>query len=506
MRIAIVSAECAPIAKAGGLGDFVQGLARELVKRGETVEILLPGYDVLDRARLDGLHEVGTPLCVPFHDRHLDCRVFSGELDGITCMLFDPVSEHRFFARSRIYGEPDDAQRFAFFSSAVLEYLRASDQRPDILHCNDWQTGLIPVLLQAAEQPPEMDDIRICYTLHNLGYQGQVDTDILRQTGLDPAALMVADLLCDPQDARLANLMKGGIVYADFVNTVSPRYAWEIQNTEQGMGLQSLLQTHQHKFGGILNGIDDRVWNPEVDCQIPVNYGPGSLPLKAANRRELRARLDLEETEKPIIAVVSRLDQQKGVDLIEHGIRYALAEGGQMILLGSSLDPVIAARFETLRTELAGNRNCRLELGYDEALAHLIYAGSDMILIPSLYEPCGLTQLIAMKYGTVPIVRRVGGLADTVFDAHYSDKSFDVRNGYLFDDPTQASLESAMSRALGLWLRFPEYFRQLRVNGMRGDYSWRQPAQQYLDIYRHLIARRAATIASGNILPNSCMV
>ncbi len=491
MRIAMVSTECAPIAKVGGLGDFVQGLARELLKHGERVEVLLPNYDVLEGQHIEDLHEIGAPLRVPFHDRRLDCRVLSGKLGGLTCVLFDPLSEHRFFARSRIYGERDDAQRFAFFSSAVLEYLRASDRRPDILHCNDWRTGLIPVLLQACEQEPGMSDIRVCYTLHNLGDQGRVGSDILHQVGLDPASLMVPDRLLDPHDERMANLMQGGIVYADFVNTVSPRYAWEIQNTTQGMRLQPLLKTHRNKFGGILNGLDDGVWNPEVDRHIPVNYGPGSLPLKAANRRELRARLALEETEKPIFAVVSRLDRQKGLDLIEHGIRYALAEGGQVILLGYSLDAVITARFEGLRAELSASPDCRLELGYDEALAHLIYAGSDMILIPSLYEPCGLTQLIAMKYGTVPIVRRVGGLADTVFDAHYSDKSFEVRNGYLFDDPTPAGLESAMSRAFDLWRCFPAYFRQLRVNGMRGDYSWRQPAQQYLDIYRHMILSRA---------------
>ncbi|MBK1720664.1 glycogen synthase [Thiocystis violacea] len=486
MHIAMVSAECAPIAKAGGLGDVIQGLSHELLDRGETVEILLPYYDILKQSFIGGLTEAEAPLSVPFYDRRLECHLLHAELNGVRCVFFDPRGEHGYFRRGQIYGEADDAERFAFFSSAVLEFVLRSERRPDILHCHDWQTGLVPVLLLERYRALGLDGIRTCYTLHNVGYQGRVDVSILRQVGLDPVSLMIPDRLQDPGDARVANLMKGGIVAADFVNTVSPRYAWEIQNTDQGMGLQSVFQAHRHKFGGILNGIDASVWSPETDDAIPVQFGPASLPLKAVNRRELRSRMGLAETEKPIFAVVSRLDRQKGVALIQHGIRYALAEGCQLVLLGSSLDPEISAQFEALKAELDPSPDCQLELTYDEGLAHLIYAGADMILIPSLYEPCGLTQLIAMKYATVPIVRRVGGLADTVFDAHYSDKSFDVRNGYVFDDPTEAGLESAMSRAIALWRRFPGYFRQLRVNGMRGNYSWRQPAERYLEVYRHL--------------------
>ncbi|NEX21689.1 glycogen synthase [Thiorhodococcus mannitoliphagus] len=484
MHIALVSAECAPIAKAGGLGDFVQGLAHELIKAGDSVEVWLPAYDVLRRELISGLAEADAPLQVPFYQQRIHCRLLSGDIEGIPLRLFDPQSEQRFFQRSRIYGDADDAERFAFFCSAVLEHFTQSERPPDILHCNDWQTGLLPVLL--AERCGEQAQARTCYTLHNVGYQGKVAPSILDQVGLNSAALMTQDRLADPHQPGMANLMKGGILYAGFVNTVSPRYAWEVQNTEQGMGLQSVFRDNRHKFGGILNGIDASVWGPEVDAQIPVNFSAGSLPKKAVNRRELRTRLGLQEVEKPIFAVVSRLDRQKGVDLIEHGVRYALAEGGQAVLLGSSLDPDINKAFTSLKAELGSGPDCHLELGYDESLAHLIYAGADMILIPSLYEPCGLTQLIAMKYGTVPIVRRVGGLADTVFDAHYSDKSFDARNGYVFDDPTEAGLEDAMSRAIGLWQRFPQYFRQLRVNGMRGDYSWRKPAQDYREIYKRL--------------------
>lgn len=488
MYIAMVSAECAPIAKTGGLGDFVQGLSRELVGRGETVEVFLPHYDVLRLEAVAGIREVYPNLRVPFHDQWVTCRVLGGEMDGIACLFIDPQSPQEFFQRGRIYGEPDDPERFAFFSRAVLEFMLQSGRRPDILHCHDWHTGLIPVLLYELYQTRGLASSRVCYTLHNLGYQGQVGEDILRQVGLNPRRLMVPDRLLDPHDGRVANLLKGGIVFSNFVNTVSPRYAWEIQSTDQGMGLQSVLKTHAYKFGGVLNGIDSQVWSPEVDPLIPVNFGPDSLPRKGANRKELRARLGLQEVEKPILAIISRLDRQKGVDLLEHGIRYALAHDSQVVLLGSALDPVIAERFARLKRETDPSPDCHLELGYDESLAHLIYAGADLILIPSLYEPCGLTQMIAMNYGVVPIVRRVGGLADTVFDANYSDKPFEVRNGYLFDDLTEAGLESAMSRALGLWRGYPEYFRQLRVNGMRTDLSWTLPCQQYLDIYAHILA------------------
>ena len=215
---------------------------------------------------------------------------------------------------------------------------------------------------------------------------------------------------------------------------------------------------------------------------------PTACPLRLRSKQALRAKLGLDDAFKPIVSVVSRLDRQKGVDLIRHGIYYALENGCQLVLLGSAPDPVVNALFLRIKQEMDSSPDCRLVLSYDEELSHLIYAGADMILIPSVYEPCGLTQMIAMKYGAVPIVRRVGGLADTVFDANYSDKPFEVRNGYLFDDLTQAGLESAMGRAIGLWHRYPEYFRQLRVNGMRADNSWNRPGQQYLDIYNHIRA------------------
>ena len=486
MYIAMVSAECAPIAKAGGLGDFIQGLARELAIRGNQVEIFLPKYDVLRFDRIWGMTKCYRDLWVPYYDQWVHCDVEYGEVDGLKCYFIDDHARENFFRRGKIYGEPDDANRFAFFSRAVLEFMLKSGRHPDIIHCHDWQTGLVPVLLYEVYQALGMTHSRACYTLHNMGHQGVVGEHILRQVGLRPNRLMVMERLLDPVNHRAANLMKGGIVFANFVTTVSPRYAWEIQHTDQGMGMQGLLQHYDGKFGGVLNGIDYSVWNPELDTHIPIPFGPDSLPNKAVSKRALRERVGLEDAFKPIVAVVSRLDRQKGVDLIRHGIHHTLASGGQFVLLGSAPEPAVNELFWGIKRELDGSPDAHLELAYDEELSHLIYAGADLILIPSVYEPCGLTQMIAMKYGAVPIVRRVGGLADTVFDANYSDKPFEQRNGYLFDDLTPESQAAAMDRALGLWFRFPEYFRQLRVNGMRTDNSWNRPGQQYLDIFHHL--------------------
>jgi starch synthase len=490
MYIAMVSAECAPVAKAGGLGDFIHGLSRELALRGHRVEVLLPKYDSLRYDLIEDLRPGHQDLQVPYFDEIVPCRVDQGLVDGVECLFIDPRSSHAFFERGHIYGEGDDDARFALFCRAVLEFLSQSGRRPDILHCHDWQTGLIPVLLwevfEGLVQGPGMGDTRTLYTLHNLGHQGWVTEAVLRQVGLSPQRLITPDRLQDSGNPRGVNLLKGGIVFSNFVTTVSPRYAWEVQNTEQGMGLQGLLRQYDSKFAGVLNGIDTAVWNPLSDRHLAQPYGPETLPHKALNKTALRRRLGLQDSGKPVLCVVSRLDRQKGVDLIRHGIDHALDQGCQVVLLGSAQEPSVAEAFRRMQERLGPNPDAHLELAYDEELSHQIYGGADMILIPSVYEPCGLTQLIAMKYGVVPIVRRVGGLADTVFDANYSDRPFKERNGYTFDDLTVTAQDHAMDRAIGLWYQYPDYFRQLRLNGMVADHSWGVPAARYLDIYHHL--------------------
>lgn len=485
MHITMISAECAPVAKVGGLGDFVEGLAHDMSARGHRVEIILPKYDCLRLDRIWDMHKV-QDLWAPLFGDWVHCDVEQGHADGLTCYFIEPHAPQAFFQRGRIYGEADDAERFGFFCRAALEFLLKSGRNPDIIHCHDWQTGLVPVLLYEIYQELGLTHPRVCYTLHNLGHQGRSGAQVLHLAGLDPARAMTPDRLQDPGNPADVNLMKGGIVYANYVTTVSPRYAWEVQHTEQGGGLQETLKLHAHKFGGILNGIDYEVWNPQTDPLIAETYCDTTLQRKARNKAALRRRLMLEEAFRPVVAVVSRLDSQKGPALIQHAAHFCLANEAQFVLLGEAQDPLVNEGFQTLKHRLNDNPHCHLELGHDEELAHQFFAGADIILLPSRYEPCGLTQMIGMRYGVVPVVHRVGGLADTVVDANHSELEFSQRTGYVFNDFTPEGLESALQRAIGLWFRYPEYFRQLRLNGMQRDHSWKHPGGRYQDVYESI--------------------
>ncbi len=487
MYIAMVASECAPVAKVGGLADVIHGLSRELQRRGEAVEVFLPMYDCMSYDRIEGLEQCWADLWVPYYSDGIFCDVFRGRVDGINACFIKPRSRENFFDRGAYYGQEDDPARFAFYSRAALEFMYKSGRRPDVIHCHDWQTGLVPVALFEIYQALGMERTRVCYTLHNVHHQGITGPHILHQSGLG-MHLMSPEKLGDNEHPGAVNLMKGGIVYSNFVTTVSPSYADEIRWTPLGHGLQSTLNTHAAKFGGVLNGVDYGTWNPEIDPQLPYHYTPADLAGKFRDQQALRQRLWLQNRFKPVVAVVSRLDAQKGIHLISHALFFALANRAQFVLLGSASDASIDAHFRALKARFNDHPDCHLELGYDEELSHLIYAGADMLVIPSAFEPCGLTQIIAMKYGTVPVVRATGGLADTVFDANYSDKPFEQRTGFTFNDFDEAGLESALGRAIGLWYDYPRYFSQLMRNSMHQDYSWKQPADHYLNIYRHILS------------------
>jgi starch synthase len=488
MFIVMITPECAPAAKVGGLADVVQGLSKELSIRGHAVEIILPKYDCMRYDRVWGLTKCYSDLWVPFYQGWVHCDVYFGWMDGLKCFFIEPHLDRNFFNRGVFYGHHDDGERFAFFSRAALEFMLKTGKHPDVIHCHDWQTGLVPVLLYEMYQRLGMSRPRVCYTLHNVGHQGISGEFLLRAVGLHPASLMTPDRLLDDSRPGAINLMKGGIVYSNFVTTVSPRYAHEIRFTPLGMGLQRVLGVHQQKFGGILNGLDYGVWNPELDPHIARRYGIGSLEDKYANKDALRHRLWLRQGMKPLVSFVGRLDPQKGVDLILHAVPFCLDHGCQFVLLGSSLQGDINTAFWNLKSRFNDHPDCHLEIGHNEELAHLIYAGSDIILVPSGYEPCGLTQIIALKYGTVPVVRSTGGLADTVFDANHAAKPYHERNGYVFHDYNWQGLESALTRAIGMWNHYPRYFREIMANGMRYDYSWNYPGQNYLNIYNHIKA------------------
>jgi starch synthase len=490
MYIVQIASECAPVAKVGGLGDVVYGLSRELQNRIHWVEVILPKYDCMRYDQIWALDKIYNDLWVPWNGGAIHCSVWQGEVYGIRCFFIEPHSRDNFFNRGAFYGYPDEALRFTFFSKAALEFLLKTNRRPDIIHCHDWQTGIVPALLFEMYKHAGMGNSRACYTIHNFKHQGVCGANILEATGLRrPEYYYHYDRMRDNFNLGALNLMKAGIVFANAVTTVSPHYAWEARFTGEGFGLGHTLAVHEQKFSGVLNGIDYDVWNPEVDRHIPVRYGSANLDAKYRNKDALRDRLLLRKEFKPIISFVGRLDPQKGIHLIQHALHYALANGAQFVLLGNSPDAGINNSFWHLKRQVNDNPDCHLELRYDEELSHLIYAGSDMVLVPSLFEPCGLTQMIALKYGAVPVVRAVGGLVNTVFDRDHSDKPRHERNGYVFHQTDTGALESALHRAIGLWYSYPTEFGELVRNGMRCDFSWRHPGQRYLEIYERIWSR-----------------
>lgn len=487
MYIVEIASECAPVAKVGGLADVVYGLTRELSIRGNYVEIILPKYDVMRYEQIWGLTVIYNDLWVPWYGASIHCTVWFGYVHGHKCFFVDPHSGDNYFNRNRYYGSDDDIMRFAFFCKASLEFLLKTNRRPSVIHCHDWQTGLVPVLLFEMYKFHGMWDQRVCFTIHNFRHQGISGGEVLWATGLGrPEYFFDYEKIRDNFNPFALNLTKGAIVYSNFVTTVSPHHAWETRTKGYGFGLEPTLDKYQSKYGGILNGVEYDVWNPEIDRFIPAQYSCGSVQEKYRNKESLRDRLWLSKNFKPIISYVGRLDEQKGLNLIYHAVYFALSHGAQFVLLGVGSNSAINDWFGDLKKKLNDNPDCHIELGFDEELSHLIYAGSDMIIVPSIFEPCGLTQMIALKYGTVPIVSSVGGLVNTVFDRDYSEKPWPERNGYKFKDLDYGGIESAMIRAIGLYYDYPQLFRELMLNGMRYDFSWNCPGTHYLNIFEYI--------------------
>jgi starch synthase len=486
--VVMVAPECAPVAKAGGLGDVVFGLSRELEIRGHAVEIVLPKHACMRERDVWGLRVCYDDLRTPWYGGELRCTVWFGFVHGRKCFFIEPRPIERFFGRDRLYGHHDDVERFAAFSKAALEFLVKTEKRPDVIHCHDWQTGLIPVLL-AEQFPPASPDQKECFTIHNFAHQGvngQEEVQWSTQLGR-PEYFVDRSRLGDEHQYGAVNLMKGGIVYSDFVATVSPNHASEAMHGDGAFGLGDVLHVHRNKFGGILNGVDYDVWNPEVDSVIPARYSSETLEDKCENKQGLRERFWLRQSRSPIVAYVGRLDGQKGMHLVHHALFYALANDAQFVLLGDAVhENGISRHFGHLKHHLNDNPDCHLEIGYSEELAHLVYAGADLLVVPSMFEPCGLAPMVGLRYGTVPVVRSVGGMVDTVFDRDHSSREPEERNGYVFQHTDNRAVESALSRALSLWSQRPREFRSLMRNSMRADHSWSQPGQHYLNVYEHI--------------------
>ena len=495
MYIVQIASELSPVAKVGGLGDVVYGLSKELLRLGNQVEIILPKYDCLQSQSLKDLKVEQDEVWSYDGPYRFKNTIWSATVDDLKVLFIESHHPQRFFDRGVIYGAGDDIDRFTYFCRAAMEYLFKAGKHPDAIHVHDWPTALVPALYKEMYIDLGASIGGTVLTIHNMEHQGRCQPFNVSKTGLNGESYLSFDKMQDPYFPNELNLLKGGIVYADKITTVSPTYEKEIQTPQGGFGLESVLITHRNKLKGILNGIDEDYWNPEKDPHLMQPYPTDAidqstltsvLEAKKKNKQHLRAHLGLKESDAPIVAAISRLVPQKSPELIKYALRLTLKKGGQFVLLGSTPILSIHQEFEALQADLKNNENAVVLLDKDEALAHQIYASADMLVIPSLFEPCGLTQLIALKYGTVPIARLTGGLADTVFDVDTSLKPTIEPNGFTFNNPDRKGVERALNRAINCYKKNPQKWQSLMIHGMKQDYSWKSAALQYLALYQSL--------------------
>lgn len=492
MYIVHIASELAPVAKVGGLGDVIHGLSKQQQKNGNLVEIILPKYDVLKLNYVDDW-TLAFPDLWSFEDSFkFHNAVWSGFVDGLKTYFIEPHHNQYYFNRGSIYGSFNDNERFLFFCRAALEFLFTAEKKPDIIHVHDWPTAVIPLLLKTIYTDLGFSYGASVMTIHNLEHQGKCHPRYLTRIGLRGEDYRTLGRLQDPVDPSLLNLLKGGIVYADKVTTVSPNYLKEIKTSEYGFHLDPIIQKHQNKIEGILNGIEIETWSPAKDPNLISNYpaDPKQIDLicklKRENREELCRKLQKKNFSGPLFVCISRIAKQKGPNLIIKAILSVLEKGGSFILLGSSPDTHLIKQFELLQNHFHSHPNVYISLEFNEALAHLVFASADAILIPSLYEPCGLTQMIAMRYGTVPIARKTGGLADTISDVDDPSIAQSKKTGFLFETPTEASMDEVINRAFACYNN-PPLWRTLIQNGLSTDFSWTKSAIEYQKVYSSAI-------------------
>mgnify|MGYP004565536029 FL=1 len=476
MKILFAASECVPFIKTGGLADVVGALTPVLKAQGADVRVILPLYAAIPQEYVNQMKlecEFEVELCW----RRQYCGIKSLEYQGVT---FYFVDNQYYFGRSYIYGlGGDEYERFGFFDRAVIDALVHLDFKPDVVHCHDWQTGMIPALLKIQyAQYPFYQDMKTVYTIHNLQYQGVFPIKAVQDTlGLGDSLFTSDKLEC----YGCANYMKAGLVYADELTTVSPSYADEIQTAFYGERLDGLLRARKDQLVGILNGIDINDYDPAKDPQIYANYDPYHLGGKEICKQELQKELGLEvDPTVPLVGIISRLSNQKGFDLIECVIRELMATGIQLVVLGMG-EAKYTNLFSWAESEYPGRLATRFAMNHQ--LAHRIYAGSDMFLMPSQFEPCGLSQMIAMRYGSVPIARETGGLRDTVLSYN---KFTDEGNGFTFFNYNAHDMLHTVRRAVHYYNNNRDVWYRLIVRGMTGDYSWYSSAGKYMALYEEV--------------------
>lgn len=482
MKIAFITTECVPYAKTGGLADVAGALPKALEKLGCEVKIFMPKYSTID----ESLHELRYSWTIgemPIRVNNIvrSVHLHQAKLPGSKNVEVNFIDCPHYFHRGRIYtNDIDEDERFILFSKGVIESLQRMGWAPDVIQCNDWQTGLIPLFIKDNYNWDRLfDKTASVFTIHNIGYQGRFSKSALT------AAEIKGDYFYPDGPVEFENsvsFMKAGIVFSDLINTVSNKYSHEILTPEFGGGLDKTLLARKPDVYGILNGVDYDEWNPEKDKYLPFNYSKNDLSGKSKNKKFLLDNFKIPFNENiPLIGIVSRMVMQKGFDIFASALTDLMSLDAQWIILGSGED-----KYEELFRNLSYHYPDKVAsyIGYNNELSHLIEAGADMFLMPSRYEPCGLNQIYSLKYGTVPIVRKTGGLADTIRDWDEEKAfGFDHGNGFSFYDYSTYALYSSVERAINTFKQ-KDIWSKIQQNGMKQDFSWKNSAEKYMELYK----------------------
>ncbi len=481
MKIAFASSEVVPFAKTGGLADVAGALPKELSKLGNEVKVFMPKYYTINEHKYGHQYDslIGE-LKISTGGYEHSVHVFYGKLPDSDVDIYF-VHYPNFFHRDKIYTEDwDEDERFILFSKAVIQIMQKLGWAPDIMHVNDWQTSLIPVLLKENYGWDKLfHNTKTVLTIHNIGYQGRFSIESYKRAELPPHLYENNGPLVHEGDS---NFLKAGILYSDVINTVSETYAKELLTPELGAGMDKYLWQRNNDFYGIVNGVDYNIWNPETDEHIPFHYSLHDLTGKEENKKFLLNKFNLNfDVTVPTIGIISRLVAQKGFDIIAEILEDILNQNIQLIVLGSGEN-----KYQEMFKNAANKFPSKIGvyIGYNENLAHLIEAGADIFLMPSHYEPCGLNQIYSLKYGTVPVVRKTGGLADTVQDWNeYNSYGQDIGNGFSFYEYSGKALLHTINRAINDFHNKP-IWEKIQRNGMIKDYSWKHSALEYIDLYK----------------------